>query len=276
MTLFYRERAKFAVRDQRLGLIGSRRELLEVPHCQIISRPVARHALELQGRVRADVTLCSVGDEAHSSLDDIDVRLPLSDDGLYMYTRAAGFAQANRGVVRLIVDEVAGFVGQGPLWELYGGSGTFGVPLAARGVSVVSQEVDPVAVRLACRAAHEQQLLLSAHCSHAGSAVLGVERCKVALVNPPRRGCAPQVRLLVNASVGVDKLAYVSCNPFTLARDLLHWEALGWTVDRVVPFDMFPQTRHVEVLALMKRTGGSFSFCSSSFLYVYDRGVSLG
>jgi len=73
------------------------------------------------------------------------------------------------------------------------------------------------------------------------------------LVDPPRAGMDPDtVKLLCERAVGT--ILYVSCNPATLARDLKELVAsAGYRVERVLPFDMFPQTAHCETLALLRR-----------------------
>lgn len=78
------------------------------------------------------------------------------------------------------------------------------------------------------------------------------EDFEVAIVDPPRGGCQPEV--LDWLSEHIEKqLIYVSCNPTTLARDLKHLVAQGWNIDAVQPVDMFPQTYHVETLVNLSR-----------------------
>lgn len=74
-----------------------------------------------------------------------------------------------------------------------------------------------------------------------------------ALLDPPRKGCEPQVLEAVIRS-GIQRLVYVSCDPVTLARDLKHLVAGGFQLLRARPVDMFPQTAHVETVALLQRT----------------------
>ena len=74
----------------------------------------------------------------------------------------------------------------------------------------------------------------------------------VILVDPPRAGMDPEtVAELVRRGVGT--LIYVSCNPSTLARDLKELVSCGYRAQRVLPFDMFPQTAHCETLAVLRR-----------------------
>jgi 23S rRNA (uracil1939-C5)-methyltransferase len=77
-------------------------------------------------------------------------------------------------------------------------------------------------------------------------------RIDVVVANPPRKGLSPEAfAALVAASV--PQIIYVSCDPITLARDLDRLTQAGYTVLRVQPFDMFPQTDQVETVALLER-----------------------
>jgi 23S rRNA (uracil1939-C5)-methyltransferase len=84
-----------------------------------------------------------------------------------------------------------------------------------------------------------------------GSA-LGADGRLLVAVNPPRRGLAERERAEL-AALTPRAVLYLSCNPATLARDLADLVERGFTVERVRPFDMMPQTPHVEVLALIER-----------------------
>lgn len=74
----------------------------------------------------------------------------------------------------------------------------------------------------------------------------------IAILNPPRKGCDISVINKV-ADMKLKKIIYVSCDPATLARDLSLLSQKGWRVDTVEPFDMFPQTAHVETLVSLSR-----------------------
>jgi 23S rRNA (uracil1939-C5)-methyltransferase len=71
-------------------------------------------------------------------------------------------------------------------------------------------------------------------------------------LNPPRGGCASNILETITKS-GAKKIVYISCDPATLARDAGHLKLLGWDLEKVEPFDMFPQTMHVESIASFKR-----------------------
>lgn len=164
----------------------------------------------------------------------------------------AAFVQVNPGVAaRLHARVVARAQAHAPatVVDAYAGAGDTAIPLAAAGVRVTAIELDRAAV------AHAADRLPPGSRAIAGF----VERhladalpADVVLLNPPRGGLHEAVPpILEAAAAGAHgppprALLYVSCNPATLARDLARLPA--WRVTAVEPFDMFPQTAHVETL----------------------------
>jgi tRNA/tmRNA/rRNA uracil-C5-methylase (TrmA/RlmC/RlmD family) len=70
-------------------------------------------------------------------------------------------------------------------------------------------------------------------------------------VNPPRSGLGPVLAAALAQELRPDRLAYLSCSAGTLARDLAVFEAAGYAVRAIAPYDFFPGTHHVECLALL-------------------------
>ena len=77
-------------------------------------------------------------------------------------------------------------------------------------------------------------------------------RPDVVVVDPPRKGCDPQV-LEAIAKMSPQKLVYISCNSATLARDCKQLAQLGYRLKTAAPVDLFPRTTHVECAALLLR-----------------------
>ena len=76
---------------------------------------------------------------------------------------------------------------------------------------------------------------------------------RIAMIDPPRAGLSPSaLELLANAK-GVDQMLYLSCNPKTLARDLGGFVDNDWNIEKIIPFDFFPKTGHLETLVLLKK-----------------------
>jgi 23S rRNA (uracil1939-C5)-methyltransferase len=74
-------------------------------------------------------------------------------------------------------------------------------------------------------------------------------------MDPPRRGCEKDV-LHAIVSMAPRRLVYVACDPATQARDVAFFVQEGYELKAVQPLDMFPQTKHIEAVALLERRRG--------------------
>jgi tRNA/tmRNA/rRNA uracil-C5-methylase (TrmA/RlmC/RlmD family) len=146
--------------------------------------------------------------------------------------------------------------------DLYCGAGLFAGGLAAAvgpDGTVIGVESDPAAVR---DARHNLRSFPRARV-HRGdvAAVLrrgGLPAARLVVADPPRSGLARGViDYLCEPANGAERLAYVSCDPATLARDLGLLTAQGWTLAGLRAFDAFPMTHHVECLAEVVAPGTS-------------------
>ena len=72
------------------------------------------------------------------------------------------------------------------------------------------------------------------------------------MLDPPRAGCDEKV-VAALLKIAAERIVYVSCNPATLARDIKRLAEGGYKLVHAKPFDMFPQTGHVETVVLMSR-----------------------
>ena len=162
---------------------------------------------------------------------------------------ATAFEQVNPGmgmITRRWAVEQLGDVRAQTVWDLYGGIGDTAALLVERGARVVSVDADEKAVswgraRLpAARfiAARAEDVLPSLPAPHA------------VVVNPPRAGLHWDVSLRLTSDP-VPKLVYISCDPATLARDLQRLN-VNYIVKEVRVFDLFPQTAHVETVAVLE------------------------
>jgi 23S rRNA (uracil1939-C5)-methyltransferase len=142
--------------------------------------------------------------------------------------------------------------------DLYGGSGALALGLASSGASVYLIESFAPAVAQARAAAEQQALDVQAECADVASAMHAAcerhEQFDAVVLNPPRRGASPAAREWL-ARLEPHVVAYVSCDPDTLARDLDHFTRLGYATTSLHPFDMIPLTDEVEAVAVMRRSG---------------------
>jgi 23S rRNA (uracil1939-C5)-methyltransferase len=176
--------------------------------------------------------------------------------GLPVRSGADTFFQVNTPQAeRLIAPLVEFFLpSAGLVLDAYCGIGTFSLPLAAAGLEVLGLEIHGASVQQA--RSNAERLGLSQARFEQGdvASTLGSQLADIKglLVDPPRRGLNPEV-LQAIAGFGPTRLAYVSCDPTTLARDLAQLAAAGYRLQSLQPVDFFPQTSHVESLALLRR-----------------------
>lgn len=176
--------------------------------------------------------------------------------GNVMQLSAPSFFQVNTRAAEILIDLVMEALDPQETdlaVDLYSGAGTFTLPLAARTEFVSAVESSGPAVRN-----------LRGNLEHAGLDNVDViggdagrefpdQDIDVLVVDPPRAGLAPEVVGLI-AKSGARDVAYVSCDPATLARDLARFRDDGtYTVVSATPVDLFPETFHCETVAHLRR-----------------------
>ena len=166
------------------------------------------------------------------------------------------FAQANRLVAgQAYSDIVAAAAKLGTMdraVDLYAGAGGIALSLAPLSREVVAIEENPAAAATA-RAFLGENSRVRFVTGDVAEHLVGLGAADLVVLNPPRKGCAPAVLKAV-AQLRPRLIAYLSCNPETLARDLAVLAHLGFRTTGVTPYDMLAHTPHVEALALMVNT----------------------
>jgi len=156
-----------------------------------------------------------------------------------------------------IAAELAGLKGSERVFDLYCGIGTLGLALARDAGEVWGVEIVEEAV---ADAEHNAELngVSNAHfvAGDARTTIRSlVERTgapDLVVVDPPRAGLSPKiVRRVIEC--GAPRIVYVSCNPTTLAPNAAQLSEAGYRLRRVKPVDMFPQTPHIECVALLEK-----------------------
>ena len=142
-------------------------------------------------------------------------------------------------------------------FDLYCGAGTISLCLACEAGQVIGAEIVPEAVENArANAAANAVSNVEFLCADAGEAARALSeralRPAVVVVDPPRKGMSEDAVRAV-ASMSPERVVYVSCEPSTLARDVLRFEGLGYRLREAAAFDLFPRTKHVETVVLMSR-----------------------
>jgi 23S rRNA (uracil1939-C5)-methyltransferase len=270
----YRSHATFhPARDGRLGFIGvDDRRVIAIDECPI-SRP---ELLSLAGSLPAQAQRFHPGDRVRvqvgSERDTYLVAVSAREDspaqviagaaavqytvkGKAFRVSAGSFFQVNVAQAAALVDQVMAWlepVQAGTVLDLYSGVGLFSAFLAECADRLIAIESFPQAVE-------DARFNLRQHANiefHTGAVelLLGTLGAPVeaAVVDPPRAGMNPAALEALIGSAPA-RLAYVSCDPSTLARDARRLVAAGYHLDHVQPVDMFPQTYHIEAVACFWR-----------------------
>lgn len=138
-------------------------------------------------------------------------------------------------------------LGQPPILDLYCGIGILTARLADLGCPITAIELNPKAILWAQKNHSQKIQWICADVAQVTAFYLEREKPQVVLVNPPRTGLNSEV-LRALATYQPKHIFYTSCMPATLARDLKILVESGYTIQKCQPYDLFPQTTHVETV----------------------------
>jgi len=244
-------------------------------------------AAKMEKRARFSNVIIKTGDDGRVRWGGVGRRSTKLAEDDYLWTEIAGvrvhysldtFFQANLAILPLVVARLESMIEWTPrteFYDLYGGVGLFGLAFARRAGRVVivesSKPSTPVARynisynRLANAELVEatvEDYFVRLMGSDPFLSDLSLEKGKrgqtpsppdrVLFVDPPRRGLS-EAALGAIADFAQRDVFYLSCNPESLARDAGLFAARGLRLERAVPFDFFPKTRHLETLAHFRK-----------------------
>ncbi len=170
----------------------------------------------------------------------------------YWVPRGA-FFQANRWLLPELLALVTEGRGGELAWDLYAGVGLFSRALARSFAHVTAVEsAEPAATALGATGLANLKAVRATTVEFLRSAVVGRDRPSLVVLDPPRSGAGPEVCALLGR-IAAPGLIYVSCSPGVLAADLKALAASGYTVSALHLVDLFPQTVHMEAVAVLTR-----------------------
>ena len=183
--------------------------------------------------------------------------LPMRVNGLTLHLRPRSFFQTNTTLAQAMYRQAREWVDEAApssLWDLYCGVGGFALHCADGRRAVLGIEIAPEAVASAIRSRDEMGVAnLEFRTGDATAFARDAARQpELAIVNPPRRGIGTELARVLDEG-DVRWVVYSSCNAASLARDLAAMP--GFAPLRARVFDLFPHTRHYEVMCLLRRRG---------------------
>lgn len=253
-----------------IGAIGflrarTRNAMVDVEHCPIAMPELNAQLAAVRERARANsdtfkngatLLMRAAANGVLTRNDEIAVE---DVDGIRFEFQAGDFFQNNPFIlpkfVRHAIDE-AKATGAKHLVDAYCGSGLFAISAARDFEQVIGVEISESAVKKAAHNAEINSLtncrFIAADAQHVFKDVPHAGADTVVLIDPPRAGCSPEFLQQLFA-FGPKGVVYVSCNPATQMRDLVLFTEAGYQLGTVQPFDLFPQTKHLECVMTLSR-----------------------
>lgn len=264
-----RTRARLLWRDGRVGYRrGRSHELVATSQCPILAPPLARALAELAAhppRGGGELEL-ACGDGRGVSISGARVpgfekrAITLATRGGEVTVSPGGFFQAHATLRNALADAVLAHAGRGArALELHAGAGFFTLALATQFAELVAVESEPRAADdLRANLARAGRANVRVLAERAARALKSAEVVRLApevvVLDPPRTGIG-EGEAAALAKLRARRIVYVSCDPATLARDLRVLLASGYRLAICQGFDLFPQTPHVEAVALIEKAG---------------------
>jgi 23S rRNA (uracil1939-C5)-methyltransferase len=188
----------------------------------------------------------------------LDDSMNLDFWGLSFRVRSDTFVQTNYQQMLVLYSTAQEMLGVGEgdaVLDLYGGIGTLGISVARSAKAVTAIEENPAAVqlsRLNARINGTRNFRSLPGRVEVALRQIRMGEHQAAILDPPRAGCEPAA-LAELLRLGPERLVYISCEPSTHARDLAMLVRGGYRLRRAAIVDMFPQTYHIESVALLQR-----------------------
>ena len=237
-ALNYRLRSRLHREGDAIGFYAMRsnRVVPLAEECEVVGVETAHHPREGQS-----------WEMDHRILENAE----LSIAGYRLNTDA--FFQVNRHLLqtmlRLVEAHVSGVKTRNTAIDLYAGVGFFSAPLARKFERVIAVEGSPVSARYARVNLPANAKVIEAPVERQVSKLPPAD---FTFLDPPRAGTRPEVISAI-AERTKEKIAYLSCDPVTFARDASRLIASGWRLSTLDLLDLFPNTHHVETLSSFER-----------------------
>ncbi len=187
--------------------------------------------------------------------------------GVELKITAPSFYQVNHGAAELLyakAKELANPKTTDTLLDLYCGAGSIGLSMAKDVRELIGIEIVESAVLCATENARKAGIknakFYTGDAKYTEKMLENAEKAlgrkinpDIIILDPPRAGCSGEL-IKYTSSLNPQTIVYISCNHTTLARDAKLFEAFGYKMSEVTPFDLFPMTGHVESICLLKKT----------------------
>ncbi len=179
--------------------------------------------------------------------------------GIQHQISLGSFYQVNLDINKILVQTILDWVEEHQpqkVLDLYCGAGNIGCAIANQKIPVIGIESSASSVQDGRATIKRHQLNMEIRKADADKFQAGDAYFDLAILDPPRKGAGMVIKEL--RYTNPKAILYVSCNPYALQKDLREAKKWGYEPTRMVAFDMFPHTRHVETLVELRKHSHSF------------------
>ncbi len=255
-------------------------QTLSVDSCSIVEELISKSIPELKKEILEELPehyrtanlVIKIGDNQKVVWGGIGRNSLKLDPENYLWTILNGkkifysldtFFQPNLSIIPVVIEKILQFGSfdrdKTVFLDLYGGVGLFSLLLADEVRKGILLEENRSSIQVA---KHNISYHQFSHLSvYSGKVENFLEEILqnidseevIAMVDPPRGGLHQDVCEALIKNKNFKRLFYLSCNPYSLIEDLKKLTATEWTIEKMIPFDFFPKTKHIEVLTFMTR-----------------------
>lgn len=246
---------------------GTRFDIVDVPHCPIATEAIntrlgaVREAIHAKQQTYVRGATLLLREATGEVTTDYDAIITETVGDLKLHFLARDFFQNNPFILPAFtryVREQAAASGARCLVDAYCGSGLFALTAASAFEHVAGIEISESSVRFARENAAANRITNATFTAGDAGAIFASLDARftasdtAVIIDPPRKGCDESF-LTQLFTFGPRAVVYVSCDPATQMRDLCHFLNAGYTLTAAQPFDLFPQTRHLECVLTLER-----------------------
>ncbi len=244
----YRKRVRFKCKKGRWGFYKREsNNFVQIDQCKIADERI--NAYIIKRKCKKDGFIC-VDDYGHINNDEMLLNINLEKP---LFFRSGAFTQVNRDINLKIIDDLISiieYINPTRVVEFFSGIGNFTVPLALKGIRILALELSNRAVsslKKNVRLFNLDNVTVEKKDLSKPFKIKGI--FDLAILDPPRDGANTVIHWLKNKRL--KNVIYISCNPATFARDIKNLSE-RYVIEMVKLYDMFPQTHHIETMALLK------------------------
>jgi 23S rRNA (uracil1939-C5)-methyltransferase len=249
----YRRRAKFQCNEKEWGFYKKEsKDIVDISQCCIVDNAINDYIKQ---------NSCSPEEIAVDDRGKINSKTMVLDfsfikENLYLTYKSGAFVQVNkyinRELIKTVVDEVKKENIES-LVDFFGGVGNFSIPLAALGIKTVNVDIDKKALYSFRKNLQRLSLdgIAKAKRANLNKTIdIDLDAAESVLIDPPRSGAKSVVQYILR--IKPEFVFYISCEASTISRDL-NLLKKDYLIEKVVLFDMFPQTHHFESFVKLKK-----------------------